>query len=176
MGKAWIAIGVVLVQRRGELFAQQRLSAALDTLATFFKHHVAFGPNHLLTKHQAAHAVGFEIHHVRQCLGGHGFEIGGDIGRGEGVQIAAEFGDGGIQFASGVAFGALEHQMLKEMGDAGLACWLVGTTHLVPDHMGDHWCPMIGDHHDLQPVVEAKMGDGVLGRCRRLCGRLLREG
>ena len=48
--------------------------------------------------------------------------------------------------------GALEHQMLEEMREAGFARRLVGRADLVPDHLRDDRRAVIRDHHDLQAV------------------------
>ena len=112
------AIGVVLIQRGGKFLAQQRLGTALDALAALFEHDIALGADHVIGQGQAAHAVGLEIHHAGQGIGRHGFKIGGDVGGGEGIEIAAQRRHGGIEFAGRMALGALEHQMLEEVGDA----------------------------------------------------------
>ncbi len=42
------------------------------------------------------------------------------------------------------------------MGKAGATARIIGGTYLVPDHMGHHRCPVIGDHHYLQAIIEGK--------------------
>src|SRR5215475_5298066 len=63
---------------------------------------------------------------------------------------------------------ALEHQMLEEMREPGLARRLVGGADLVPDHLGHHRRAVILDHHDLQAVRQREGrrrlgGEGGLG-------------
>jgi hypothetical protein len=83
--------------------------------------------------------------------------IGCDVGGGERIAAAADFGDEAIEFARRMARRALEHQVLEKMGNPRFARRLIGTAHLVPDHMGDDGCAMIGYHHDLKPIVEHEM-------------------
>jgi hypothetical protein len=54
-------------------------------------------------------------------------------------------------------FGALEKKVLEEVGDAGLARWLVGRADRVPHHVGDDRSTPIGDHHHLQTVVQGEV-------------------
>jgi hypothetical protein len=63
--------------------------------------------------------------------------------------------------------GALEHQMLEEMREPGFAWRLVGRADLVPDHLGDDGCAVIGDHHHLQAVLKRERG-GTFRRDRGL--------
>ena len=72
---------------------------------------------------------------------------------------------------------ALEHQVLKEMRDAGLAGLLIGRADAIPDHMRDDRRAAIGDDDKLKPVSEREMSDFVLGfrralrACRKRRGR-----
>lgn len=50
-----------------------------------------------------------------------------------------------------------EHQVLKEMGDAGLAKWIIRSAVSIINHMGHHRGAVIGDHHDLQAVFQMKV-------------------
>ena len=52
--------------------------------------------------------------------------------------------------------GALEHQVLEEMRDAGLAERIVRRAVAVPDHVGDDRHAAIGDDDDLEAVVEGE--------------------
>ena len=80
-------------------------------------------------------------------------EIRGEIVAGEGVLLAADLGDEFRELAVRMAFGALEHQVFEEVGDARLAHWIVGGAVAVPHHMGDHWSAMIRDDHDFEAVL-----------------------
>ena len=114
---------------------------------------------------EAGHPVGLELHAGLQVLLGDLLEIGGEIVAGEGVLLAADLGDEFRELALGMLLGALEHQMLEEMGDARLARRIVGRAVAVPDHMGDDGGAMIGNDDDVEAVGEGEMRD--LGRWRR---------
>ena len=100
-------------------------------------------------------------HDVRQPVLGHALEIGGDVVIGEGVVLAAVLGDDLGELAGRDLVGALEHQMLEEMGDAGGARRLVGGADLVPDHLGHDRRAMIGDDQDLQAVLKRELADAL---------------
>jgi hypothetical protein len=60
--------------------------------------------------------------------------------------------------------GALEHQVFEEVREAGIPRRLVCGTHLVPDHVGDHRRPVVGDDHQFEAVgkdVVADIGAGL---------------
>ena len=59
--------------------------------------------------------------------------------------------------------GALEHQMLEEVGDAGGAARLVGGADLVPDHLSHHGSTVIGDDEELQAVGQSELADAGAG-------------
>ncbi len=65
-----------------------------------------------------------------------------------------------------MGLGALEHQMLEEVGDAALAGSLIGAADLVPQHVRDDRGAPVRDDDDLKAIVEREMGD-----VRRLVGR-----
>ena len=56
--------------------------------------------------------------------------------------------------------------MFEEMGDAGLAQWIVGRAVAVPDHMGDDGRAAIGDDDDVEAVGEPRL-ERWRGRRRR---------
>ena len=127
--------------------------------AALFQHHVALGGHHLVGEDEVGHAVGLEAHHDRQMLLGDALEIGGVVVRGEGVLLPAQLGHHLGEGALLVVAGALEHEMLKEMGDARLAERIIRRTVAIPDHMGDDWRAMVGDHHDFHTVGKLEMSD-----------------
>ena len=57
---------------------------------------------------------------------GDGLVEDGVVGGGEGVLVAADLADLRRELAGGMGRGALEHQVLEEMGDARFAGRLVG--------------------------------------------------
>ena len=92
---------------------------------------------------------------VLQLLARDALEIAGVVARGEGVFLAADGGDHLGEAAGRILRGALEHQMLEEMREAGLARRLVGGADLVPDHVGDDRRAAVGNHHHFEPVLRA---------------------
>ena len=153
-----------MVGEEGRLnrFAELRARVGVAMHAPLFEHHVALGRDDLVGEDEPGHPVGLERHAGFQVLLGDLLEIGGEIVAGEGVLLAADLGDEFRELALGMALGALEHQMLEEMGDAGLARRIVGRAVAVPDHMGDDGGAMVGNDDDVEAVVENEMRD--LGR------------
>ena len=140
--------------------AQQRLvqdgvGVPLDPVAPLVQHDVALGRDHRVGQREIGHPVGLELHHLAEVLLGDALEIGGVVGGGEGVLVAADRRDALAELVAGMLRRALEHQMLEEMRDAGLAGGLVGRADLVPDHMGHDRRAVVGDHHDLHAVRRA---------------------
>jgi hypothetical protein len=109
------------------------------------------------------HAIGFELHHGGKLVARHALEVAGIVGGGEGILVAADPQHGLRELAGRMLGRALEHQVLEEMRQAGFARRLVGRADLVPDHLGDHRRAVIGDHDDLQAIIEREAG----GTCRR---------
>ena len=96
---------------------------------------------------------------VGRAVLGHALEIGGDVVVGEGVVLAAVPRNDLGELAWRDRLGALEHQMLEEMGNAGRAARLVGGADLVPDHLGHDRSAMVGDDQDLKTVAEREFDD-----------------
>ncbi len=88
---------------------------------------------------------------------GNPLEVGGVVRGGEGVLLASELGNHLGKGPVRMLGRAFEHKMLKEVRHAGLAFRLVGRSGLVPDHMGDHRSPVVGDNHDLKAVLEREV-------------------
>jgi hypothetical protein len=86
----------------------------------------------------------------------HGFEKRGVILPGEGVVVAAQFFD-----CLGIVPGrhrrrALEQKMFQIVRHAGTPRRFIRGPHLVPDHVRDDGNAVVGDHHDLQAVLQDK--------------------
>ena len=163
------AIGMIEIQRGHDLFGQPRIGAVADAHVVFFQHHVALGQHVFILEDEAGHAVGLELHHGRKLVARHALEVGGVVGGGEGVLVAADPRDELREFSRRMLGGALEHQVFEKMREAGFPRRLVGGADLVPDHLGDDGRAPVGNDHDLKAVAE--------GECRRPlpCG-LLRAG
>ena len=158
------AVGMMHEERGGHGLRELGRRIGLDPHAALLEHHVALGRHHRVVEDEAGHAVGLELHHGLEMLAGHALEIGGVVVGGEGVLLAAEPRDGLRELAGRVLLGALEHQVLEEMGDAGLAERIVGRAVAVPDHVGDDRRAVIGNDDDVEAVVEREGAD--LGSAR----------
>ena len=90
---------------------------------------------------------------------GDALEIGGVVVAGEGVLLAADLGHRFRELALADAFGALEHQMFEEMGDARLARGIVGGAVAIPHHMGDDRGAVVGNDDHRHAVVELALDD-----------------
>ena len=78
---------------------------------------------------------------------------------GEGVVLAAVPRNDLGELARRDRLGALEHQMLEEMGNAGGAARLVGGADLVPDHLGDDRSAVIRDDQHVKTVAKREFDD-----------------
>ena len=140
------------IKRRIELLVKQRRGAVVDAHAALFDDDLALGRDDRVVDDEIGHAVGFELHHQLEPVGGDVLEIGRVVMRGEGVLLAAILRDDAREIARRHRLGAAEHQMLEEMRGARFADDLVGGADLVPDHLRHDRRAMIGDDDDLQPV------------------------
>ena len=156
-------IRMIEKQRGGYLLAEPRARIVADPQVPFLQHDLKLRHDVGVGEHQAAHAVGLELHHARQMLARQALEIGGEVGRGERVLLAADGGERLREPAGRVLGGAFEHQMFEEMGDAGFADRLVGRADLVPDHVGHDRGAVVRNHDKLEAVRERVMG-GRAGR------------
>ena len=159
---------VGMMGEQGRLHRLVELGAGIGVAmhAPLLQHHVALRRHHLVGQRQAGHAVGLELHQFGEVLLGDALEIGGVVVAGEGVLLAADLGDAPGELALRVGLGALEHQVFEEMGDARLALRVVGRAVAVPDHVGDHRRPAVGNDDDGQAVVEPEVDDAACGGAR----------
>ena len=117
------------------------------------------------------HAISLHLHQRLELILGDALVVGGDVLAGERVVLAAELGDDLGKVADGDLVRRLEHQVLEEVGDPGDALRLVGGTDLVPNHVRDDGCTVIGDDHDVHSVRQLELGsarlsgDGLVGEC-----------
>ena len=149
---------MVEIQRRHDLLGQARVRIVGDAHVELFQHDVALGQHVLILENEAGHAVGLELHHLRQLLARHALEIAGVVERGEGVFVAADPQHGLGEFTGGMFGCPLEHQMFEEVRQSRFTRRLVGGADLVPDHLRDDGRAVIRDHHDMQAVAEGKLG------------------
>ena len=152
-------IGVRHVHGSIGLFVQQAGGIVVGTHAAFFQHHLQLRHHVGLGEGEVDHAVGLQLHHQFEAVGGDALVIGGKILGGEGVVLAAIAHNGLGELAGGHRGGALEHQVFEEMGNAVLALRLVGRADPVPHHVGDHGGAMVGDDDQLQAVGKRPVGN-----------------
>ena len=88
---------------------------------------------------------------------GDGLVVAGHVEVGEGVVAAAVARHGARELGRRQRAGPLEHHVLEEMGDAGLAVGLVGAADLVDQHLGHDRRAARRQHDDLQAV---RQGEG----------------
>ncbi len=100
----------------------------------------------------APHAVGFHLQPVLQLVLGPGFKVGGIIPGGKGVIRAPHL----LHFLGeelGAVFGrALEHQVLAQVGDAGLAQGFIAGAHPIPDLERDNGGPGLPQEQHLEAI------------------------
>ena len=155
----------VMGEERGlHRFAKLRAGIGIAMHAPLLQNHVALGGDDRVGERKAGHAVGLESHAGLEVLLGDLLEIGGEVGAGEGVLMAADIGDEFREFAFGVALRAFEHQMFEEMGDARLAGRIVRGAVAVPDHVGDDRRAVVGNDDDIEAIVEGETRDMRRGR------------
>ncbi len=152
-----LAIGMLGEKRRLHRLAQLVGGVGIGAHAALLLHDLALGRDDLVGEDEVLHAVRLIIHADGELARGDALEIGGVVVRGEGVLLAAGIGDELGEFALLVIFGALEHQMFEEMGDAGFAQWIVGRAVAVPDHVGDDGRAAVGDDDDVEAVGEPRL-------------------
>ena len=146
-------------QRRRHRLAEQLVGVAVGAHAALLDDHVALRRHHVVVEGEAGHAVGLELHHGGQMLLGDALEVGRVVVGREGVLLAAEGGDDIGELARRMLGRSLEHQVLEEMRDAGLAERIVGRAVAIPDHVGDDRRAPVGNDHHLKPVGERRKCD-----------------
>jgi hypothetical protein len=82
---------------------------------------------------QRAHAIGLQPQHALEGIGGHGFEVVGDVVVRGAVEHAATGIDELDVLHLGSVGGTLKHHVLEEMGEAAPAFGLEAKTDLVVD-------------------------------------------
>ena len=105
-------------------------------------------------------------------LRGQVFEIGGVVPGGEGVDLSALGLEDAGEFLRPQGFRTPEHQVFEEVADAGDALELKAGAHVVMELQGDHGHPGIGEHEQLEAVIQPIGDDGDL----RLPGRRVQFG
>ena len=150
---------MIEIERGVDLFGQPGARVVGDALVLLFEHDLELGRHRFIGQHQTGHAVGLELHQHLEILFRDALEIAGVVLGGESVFLAADEGHRLRELADRILGGALEQQMLEEMGEARLAGRLVRGADLVPDHVGDDRRAPVRHHHDFEAVGEREMAD-----------------
>ncbi len=128
----------------------------LDPHAALLQDHVALRRHDALVEQEVRHPVGFERHHRLEVFPGDALEIGRVVEGREGVLLASETRHHLREGPGRVLLRALEHQVLEEVGNAGLALRIVRGPVAVPHHVRHHRHAVIGDHHHVEAVVQGE--------------------
>jgi len=122
------------------------------------------------------HAVAFEEQREIERAGRHRFEIIGAVEEGGAVEIGRADLAQRLEEIVGSVFGAVEHQMLEQMGEARLARGLVLRPDAVPHRHRDDRRLTILVHDDAQAIVEREGFVGNIDRFDEVGGRRGRRG
>ena len=106
---------------------------------------------------QMAHPVGLEEQAALERRPRHGLEIIGAVEPGGAVEVGRADLAQRLEIVAGRVFGAVEHQMLEQMGEAGLAVGLVLRADIVPDGDCDDRRLAVLVDDDLEAVVEGEL-------------------
>ena len=153
------------VDERLHLLVPRPVGLVVDAPAALVLDHVALVVELLLghRRQQRRHAVGLEPQRQLELVPGERLEVVRSVEPGRGVERAA----GRLHQAEVLALGhvrrALEHHVLEEVGEAGLARLLVLAADVVPEVDGDERRPRVTREDDTQPVVEQVSLDRDLG-------------
>ena len=128
-------------------------------LALFVLHHAALFVQLLLVDgaEQVPHAVGFQPKGQVQGAGGHRLEVvcavvvGGAVDAGD-ADLLQRFEILGV-----VVLAAVEHQVLEQVRETGLAGVFVSRTDVIPERDGDDGRLAVFVDDDSQPVVEVEL-------------------
>lgn len=112
--------------------------------------------DHVVIKDEVFHAVRLIGHDHFERLRRDLLIKRGVVIRGESIFLATDLGDLAGKLPRWIGLGGLEHQVLKEMGNAGFSRFLVSGTNVVPQHMRDYRRAMIRDHHDFEAIVQSE--------------------
>jgi hypothetical protein len=106
---------------------------------------------------QMAHAIGFEEERTIERAGRHRLEIVGAIEPGRAVPVGrADILQPAEERTVGI-LRSIEHQMLEEMREAGLAGGLVARADMIPDRYRDDRRLAVGGDDDAQPVGQREL-------------------
>ena len=142
-------------ERREHRHRREAVGAILVILAPLVQHDVAlvgelgFGQR----RQQKAHAVRFHPQRELERAGGHDFPVVGAIGVGRSVQRGARALKR-MKVAAVVVLRSLEHQVLEEVREAGVARPLVLRSDVIPEVHGDDRAGVVLVQQHVEAVGE----------------------
>ena len=154
---------MVEVELRRHQLVEDGQRLAVDHRAALLDHHLPLGRHLRVDQLQVAHAVGFHDHRRLQVLLRQPLEVVGGIVRGHRIVAPAQARHHVRQLAGLELARGLEHQVLEEVGEPGLARDVVGAADAVPHHVRDDGRAAIGHDHHLHAVGEHELARAALG-------------
>ena len=132
-----VVIGMGLIEQRlGRLV--QRAPRLILAHRQLLKHDVLLARELDRIQQAPAHAAGFNLQRGLPSVGSHREVVGGAVGIREGVVAAAHLARLDIDLAFTELLRPLEHHVLQEVRQAGLAGVLIARAHLIPENRRDH--------------------------------------
>ena len=125
---------------------------------------------------QMAHAVALEEQDPVQRRPRHGLEVIGAVEPGGAVEIGGADFPQRLEIVAGRVFGAVEHQMLEQMGEAGAAGRLVLGADIVPDGHRDHRRLAVLVDDDAKAIGEREGLEGDVEPREHRLGRIAGRG
>ena len=166
-----VVVGMVGRERLGlDQFAGAAVGLVF-ALALLVLHHTALLVELRLADgaEQVAHAVRLHPQRHVQRSRGHGFEIVGAVEPGGAVLVGGAGQLERLEELILVILRTLEHQVLEQMREAGLALGLVGRADVIPDAHRHHGRLVVFMHHHGQAVGQHETGIGQIGDLLRRC-------
>ncbi|MNK92585.1 hypothetical protein D3C87_1127130 [compost metagenome] len=169
------------VDRGQQLLVDGAARGVVGAQAALFHHDLHLAIELVLLDDEVGHAVGFQLHHLRQVLLGDLLVVEREVAVGHGVLAAAKHGDLARELAHRHLRRALEHHVFEHVGHARGAAHLVDAARAVPDLVrhGGRAMVFLDDH--AHAVGKLEFGGARLGLAHRGSGprsgrRALRRG
>ena len=148
-------------QRREHRHRRQPVGAVLVVLTPFVQHDITLIRELRLRqrRQQVAHAIGFHPQRELERVGRHDFPVVGAVGVGRSVQCRAR----GLQrrkVAAVVVLRALEHQVLEQVREPGVAQALVLGPDVIPEVDRDDRARAILVQQHVETVVQRVLLEG----------------
>ena len=152
--------------RRHQLLVERAVGTVVVGLALLVLDHVTLVVEVLLAHgvEEGGHPVRLQPEAQLELVGGQRLEVVGAIEvRGRVADATGTLDDAEV-LGLGDVPAALEHEVLEEVGEPGLAGLLVLGAHVVPEIDGHHGCHPVGGHDDPQAVGQRVLAEADVGR------------